>query len=201
MKPGTPPRDRRRVVALQAGRGLPLELRVLARLLLERVEDAAELRVGGGHFHDRPALHPADVHIVVEIDRARRPGRDVIDLQAGPREDEPLRRHRDVQMAEDRGQVAVLRIELERRPALVEIALEPRDGVGRRGGGVGDGALLAVGLSGEGGAGNGQRQQRQSREQRRSGWGHGAGCRSGDGHRMRSRRTARRIIGDPRGAS
>jgi hypothetical protein len=101
------------------------------RVLIERVEDCAELRIGGRDFHDRTVLHPADVDIVVEVNRARRPRRDAIELQAGFREDEPLRRDRNLQRAENRREIAAGGVELQRDAPGVDLALKVRHRIRR----------------------------------------------------------------------
>ena len=74
----------------------------------------------------------ADHHVVIEVDRARRLGRDPLALEARLREDQHLRRLGDVECAEQRPQVAVLRLVLELRRPRGEPLLELRDRILRR---------------------------------------------------------------------
>ena len=103
-------RERVRVVAAQATPHLPRECRP-ARLFLrrhrvvERVEHGPEVRVERCDL-ERPVLHPGDVDIVVEIDRARRAGVDPPALQARLREHERLRRGVDAERREQRVEIA-----------------------------------------------------------------------------------------------
>ena len=131
-----------RLMALQTGAGLARDDRLVARLLIDGVEHRAEVRIDRRDLHDRPALHPPDVHIVAEIDRARGPRRDVIDLEAGPREHQPLRGHRHLQRAEQRRQVAMRLVELQRGFAGIDRLLQTRDGVSGGGFRVGDGGVF-----------------------------------------------------------
>ena len=122
----------RRAVAEQARLGLPLRDGLLLGRLVERVERRADGLVGRRDLDHPAAEAEADHHVVVEVDRAGGLGRDPLALQARLREDQHLRRLGHVERAEQRPQVAVLRLEFELRRPRVEPLLEPRDRIPRR---------------------------------------------------------------------
>ena len=86
----------RRFMALQALAVVGDEAWTVRRLLVERVEDAGFAGRGRGDFEDRSASHPADVDVVVEVERARRLRPDQPELGRCLGEDKSLRRDGDV---------------------------------------------------------------------------------------------------------
>ena len=151
----------RRAMAEQARLGLSCRDGLLLARLLERVVRRADGVVDRRDLDHLAAEAEADHHLVVEIDRPRRLGRDPLALQARLREDEDLRRLGDVELAEQRPEVAVLRLELELRRSRGEPFLELRDRVARLRRTVVDRGTLDV-LAGDRGAG---RERRQSHQQ------------------------------------
>ncbi len=111
-------------MALQAGVLLALEPRMVGLLLRQTVEDASEHRIHRRDFHDRTTLHPPDVDIVIEVDRARRPGRDAIHLQTRAREHESLRRLRNVERVEHGRKIAVRLVERQLDFSGVDLLLQ-----------------------------------------------------------------------------
>src|SRR5690606_41618436 len=69
---------------------LPI-LRRLRRLLVQRVIHGAQLRIDGGNLQHFARLAIANVHIVVEVQRARRPRRNLVALQTRLGKHEHLR--------------------------------------------------------------------------------------------------------------
>ena len=72
----------RGAVALEATVRLAFDDRRFSVRLIERVEDRAQLRIGHRQFNDLPSVTVTDVDVVVEVERARRPGRDTVTLHA-----------------------------------------------------------------------------------------------------------------------
>ena len=105
-----------RGVAAEAVAAIADELGLVLRLLCQRVEDCALLRIDRGHFQDLAALHPADVDVVVEVQAPRRLGRNALTLEAGLREHQHLRGGRDRQLLQHRLQVAVPRDRIPASP-------------------------------------------------------------------------------------
>ena len=84
------------LVASQARRVVPYEGRLVLRVQREEVEGCAIFRVDARHL-ENPDVHrvgvvtnETDVRVVVEVDRAGRPGSDTLRLEARPREDQHL---------------------------------------------------------------------------------------------------------------
>ena len=120
-------RQRVRVVAAQAAPELGRELR-FRRALLEQIEDGAELRIERRDL-DRPVLHVTDVRVVVEVDRARRLRIDELALQARLRVHERLRRGIDLEIREQRFEIATLIVVLEHDLAALDSANQRGDAV------------------------------------------------------------------------
>ena len=76
-------RGRAGLVAHETGGRLAREHWTGARLLTQRVENGTAHWIDGGDLEERAFLHVADVHVVVEVDRAGRPRRDLVRLQTG----------------------------------------------------------------------------------------------------------------------
>src|SRR5262249_13984887 len=79
-------------VTEQTGVHLAREAWLLLVGLAQHVEDAAQLRVGGGDLQHVAVVAVADVNVVVEVDGARRARRDASALQARLGADKHLRR-------------------------------------------------------------------------------------------------------------
>ncbi len=119
------------------------ELRLVAGGLLQRVEDAAKLRVHLADFHDRRVGNPADVNVVVEKNRTRRLRRNALALKRGFREEQRLRLGRNLQRRQQRvAPAARSGVELELHLAPVDAVLQAHDGAGGRRLVVADGVFL-----------------------------------------------------------
>ena len=71
-------------MADQAVVGLPLKLRHIRRgLLIKRVEDGSQDRIGHGKLQHITALAKAKIHGVIEVERAGRFRRNAAELQTG----------------------------------------------------------------------------------------------------------------------
>ncbi len=70
------------VVTAEAGLGLALEVNLRRAAVLQRVEDLVERTVHRAQLHLTRPLHPADVGVLVEVDRARARRLDLTRLQA-----------------------------------------------------------------------------------------------------------------------
>src|SRR5262245_52703888 len=92
---------------------VPLRPRCARRLLIERIEDDALLRIDGGELQRVGAANPPDRNGVAEIHRARIAGRDLRALGAALREHERLRSDRYLERIENRAQIAGLAVEGE----------------------------------------------------------------------------------------
>src|SRR5947209_3345330 len=137
-------------MAQEARVALPREDRPVPGLLLERVEDGAELRIDGADLHHRAVLAVADVHVVVEIQGARRLRGDTAALQARLGENEHLRRARYMELVEQPGEIAHALV--EDRPELsgVNALLQPANAVVGPGLAVADRLLLELVAAGDG---------------------------------------------------
>src|SRR5947208_15847066 len=80
------------VVAHQALLLLQLQYWMPVVLLAQFVEQRPGLRVDRSNLNVLPVIDPAHVDIVVEVNRARRVGRNLSELKAGLRKDQRLRR-------------------------------------------------------------------------------------------------------------
>ena len=103
-----------------------LERRPLDLMLVEQIEDRALPGVERDDLDRLAVVHLADVDVVVEVERARRLRRDLLVLEAGLRKHQRLRADRNLEMVEDRLEVAVARLPVERGFAAVESLLQLR---------------------------------------------------------------------------
>src|SRR5262249_20183424 len=134
----------RTAVADQAGVALARELRPFRLLLVQRVEDRAELRVDGRHFEDDAVPAKADVGVIAEVHGPRRRRLDALALEARLGEDQRLRGDRHVQLAQQRAQVADLVVVVQAALPRAEALLQPGAGVAPRGRAVLDRLTLNV---------------------------------------------------------
>jgi hypothetical protein len=58
--------------------------------LVESVKSGSRFRINGSNFDELPMINPADVNVIVEINRTRPVGRDLSKLEAGLRKYEGL---------------------------------------------------------------------------------------------------------------
>lgn len=144
----------------RASVGVPRELRVIHLFLVKRVEDAAELRIDGGDLDNVTVHAPADVHVVVEIDRSWRARVDAVPLEARLGEDQHLRGRRDIKRLEHRREVAAFVIKRQFDFVGVEPLLKFVDRIGQRRRQVVDRFTLNIEL-----CGNGQRNGRHGQKE------------------------------------
>src|SRR5690606_1860936 len=98
--------------------------------------------VDGGNFNHRTALNPSYINVVIEIDGARRPGPNSIDLQAGSRKNQSLRGYGNIQRLEQRRQITSLWIVLELNFTLLYVLLKPSNRICRRSRRIGNGLVF-----------------------------------------------------------
>ena len=133
----------RREVALEAI-GAANELRLLLRLLRDRIKLNSLGGVEHRRFHGIGALRPRDGYGVVEVNRPRRRLADVRALQAVLGKDERLRRGRDVERLQHRLEIATRRrVEGELQLTFLDPLVEPDDRVARGARGVPDRRVIS----------------------------------------------------------
>ena len=88
-------------MAEEAVFGAALEARMVARHLLHRVEDRPQGGIGDRHLDHFPGPEVADVHVVIEIERAGVAGADPRLLEARLGEDERLARGWHLERSKD----------------------------------------------------------------------------------------------------
>jgi len=98
---------------------------------VEDVEDSAKLRIDG-HDLDASSRHPADVGVLVEIQRARIGGGDQSELEAGGGEDEQLGGFRDAEGLEQASNGGELAGPIEGQRARFQLCFDARKRVVRR---------------------------------------------------------------------
>ncbi len=99
-----------RDVALRAIQLGALEYRMIALAFVQNVEDRSLHRIERNELQHLAVMHLADIHVVVEVQRARRLRRDFLVLEAGLGKDQRLRFDGDLQLLEHRLQIAVLAV-------------------------------------------------------------------------------------------
>ncbi len=92
-------------------------------------------------------MHRPDVHVVVEVERAGVLGRDLGILEARFGKDQRLRVDRNIQLGQDRTQIAVFGFIGQRRLAVLETLFELRDGIVQVIGAIVDGRIAKGDIS------------------------------------------------------
>ena len=107
-------------MALHAIERRAFEPGVLRRLVVQYIEDRALHRVERDELKRRPAMHPASVYVVVEIEGARPFRRNPGELEAGLGKNQRLRADGNRELFEDRLQIPVFGFVLQDGLAAVE---------------------------------------------------------------------------------
>src|SRR5689334_12642339 len=97
-------------MALHAGGVVAAERQRSGARLRQGVEDRALSRVVGRELQDLAATYPAHRDLIVEVDGPRIRRSDTRGLEAGFREDQQLRLHRDIERLQNRAQVSIRRL-------------------------------------------------------------------------------------------
>ena len=113
-------------------------------LLIETIEDRAQLWIQCGDLDDAAALHPADVSVVLEVEGPWSLWQYPTDLVAGLGKDEHLRGHVYFQLAKQGGQISIVAVMLELRVPAFDPLPQSADVVLWCAGRVWDGGVFRV---------------------------------------------------------